>query len=426
MPVDRRRWRRPTPLPSGGRNPVAIEALTRGTAVAYDSINKVYLVVASHGVLHGRFIAGGGSPLGAPFAIQANPANFAHFPRVAFSPHADGGAGGFLVTWHEGGPSTHARMVSFGKSGAYGNDTQLTSDTSWWEAGAAVAYATGSQEFLVAWRSMPVKGVRRNNDIHAVRLDNNAPPKGAVIAITNDVHYQDNPSVAYNPVVRRVHGRVRGVQRSRQICVRRLAAGQGRRGTACPAAPSGSSRPAAPTSPTSPTTARTTIPGVLVFAAGRRRVRASHQRRRLVPRQHHHAVDPLEGVRRAERRLQHCPTRSSWSRTDQRRRRRRRAQHSAARQSTTASSSPPQVATATSIRASRRARTIRTGCFDRQQLLGDDGSAGRGNGLGRAAAATAPTTATAEARVEPDVRDRHAGGQRDVHDSGLSHLPDGP
>jgi hypothetical protein len=178
----------------------AIEAATRGSAVAYDSINKVYLVVGSHGVLRGRFIAADGGLIGAPFTIQANPSNFAHFPRVAFSPHADGGAGGFLVTWHEGGPSTHARMVSLGKNGAYGNDTQITGDTTWWEAGSAVAYATGSQEFLVAWRSIPVKGGAANNDIHAVRLDNNAAPKGAVIAVTNDAQYQDNPSVAYNPV----------------------------------------------------------------------------------------------------------------------------------------------------------------------------------------------------------------------------------
>ena len=176
----------------------AIAALTRGTATAYDSINKVYLVVGSHGVLRGRFVSPDGTPIGAPFTIQANPANFAHFPRVAFSPHADGGAGGFLVTWHEGAPSPHARMVSLGKGGAYGPDTQLAGDISWWEAGAPVAYSTQSQEFLVAWRSLPVRGAAPYNDIHAIRLDNNATPKGAVMAITNDVHYQDNPSIAYN------------------------------------------------------------------------------------------------------------------------------------------------------------------------------------------------------------------------------------
>jgi hypothetical protein len=181
-----------------GNTSRAIEDYTRGTAVAYDSINKVYLVVGSHGVLRGRFIAADGGVIGAPFTIQANPnpvTNFAHFPRVAFSPHADGGAGGFLVTWHEGGPNTHARMVSFGKNGAYGNDTQVTGDTTWWEAGSAVAYATGSQEFLVAWRSMTA-----NNDIRAVRLDNTATPKGAVFNVTNDALFQGDPNIAYNPV----------------------------------------------------------------------------------------------------------------------------------------------------------------------------------------------------------------------------------
>jgi hypothetical protein len=186
-----------------GNTARAIEALTRGNAVAYDPLNKVYLVVSSYGVLRGRFVTTDGTPAGLPFTIQAVPdsnTHFAHFPRVAFSPDADGGAGGFLVTWHEGAPNTHARMVSFGRNGAYGNDTQLTTDTCWWEAGAPIAYATGSKEFLVAWRSMPVKGGAANNDIHAVRLDNTATPKAAVLAVTNDAQYQDNPSIAYNPV----------------------------------------------------------------------------------------------------------------------------------------------------------------------------------------------------------------------------------
>jgi hypothetical protein len=181
----------------------AIEAVTRGNAVAYDSINKVYLVVSSHGVLRGRFVSTDGTSIGLPFTIQANPnatTNFAHFPRVTFSPDADGGAGGFLVTWHEGAPSPHARMVSFGKNGAYGNDTQLSTDTSWWEAGNPVSYSTVSKEFLVAWRSMPVKGGAANNDIHAVRLDNTATPKAAVFAVTNDTQFQSDPSIAYNPV----------------------------------------------------------------------------------------------------------------------------------------------------------------------------------------------------------------------------------
>jgi hypothetical protein len=178
----------------------AIVALTRGTAVAYDSTNKVYLVVGSHGVLWGRFVRADGAPVGTPFAIQGNPANFAHFPRAAFSPDADNGTGGFLVTWHEGGPNVHGRMVSVAKNGAFGPDTQLTGDVSWWEAGAAVAYSTVSHEFLVAWRSLPFAGGPATNDIHAVRVDNAAGLKGPVFAITADIQYQDNPSVAYDPV----------------------------------------------------------------------------------------------------------------------------------------------------------------------------------------------------------------------------------
>ena len=165
--------------------------------MAYDPLNKVYLVVGAYGVLRGRFVKADGTPLGTPFQIQANPANFAHFPRVAFSPDADGGAGGFLVTWHEGAPSAHARMVSLGKAGAYGNDTQVTADISWWEAGAPVAYSTVSKEFLVAWRRLATPGI--TTDIRAVRLDNTATPKAAVFAITNDAQYQDNPSIAYTP-----------------------------------------------------------------------------------------------------------------------------------------------------------------------------------------------------------------------------------
>src|SRR5215204_3213097 len=69
-----------------GATTTVISALARGNAVAYDSINKVYLVVSSHGILNGRFLDSAGNPLGTAFRIQADPAAFAHFPRVAFSP----------------------------------------------------------------------------------------------------------------------------------------------------------------------------------------------------------------------------------------------------------------------------------------------------------------------------------------------------
>ena len=170
----------------------AIVATVRGNVVAYDSVNHVYLVVSSHGVVYGRFVDASGNLLGAPFAIQGNPANFGHFPRAAFSPDA----GAFLVTWHEGTPSVHARMVSYTQNGPIGADTQLTTDISWWEAGAPVAYSTASHEFLVAWRRVAANPAP--NDIRAVRVSNSATPLGPVFNITNDPDYQDNPSVAYN------------------------------------------------------------------------------------------------------------------------------------------------------------------------------------------------------------------------------------
>ena len=176
-----------------GPTSAAISAATRGTAVAYDSINKVYLVVGSNGVLRGRFVGADGAPVGAPFTIQGNTANFAHFPRVAFSPDADGGAGGFLVTWHEGGPNVHGRMVSYRQGGAFGPDNLLSGDVSWWEAGAAVAYATGSKEFVVVYRRLA------GNEISGVRVNNAATPLAVFNLTSTAAQYEDNPSIAYNP-----------------------------------------------------------------------------------------------------------------------------------------------------------------------------------------------------------------------------------
>jgi hypothetical protein len=174
----------------------AIVAAARGSSVAYDSINHDYLVVSTYGMLNGRVLAEDGTPLTPQFVIQAS-GNFTHFPRVAFSPDANGGQGGFLVTWHEsdlagGATSIHARVVSSAGSLLSG-DTQIAADGSWWEAGAPVAYATVSREFLVAWRCLT------NNDIHAIRISNAGTPLSGVFSITQTPIYEDNPSIAYNP-----------------------------------------------------------------------------------------------------------------------------------------------------------------------------------------------------------------------------------
>ena len=76
-------------------------AASRGSAVAYDSRNHVYLVVSAYGAVNARFVSADG--VGLPNCISSGSSfilggeSFGHFPRVAYSPDS----GGFVVTWHE-------------------------------------------------------------------------------------------------------------------------------------------------------------------------------------------------------------------------------------------------------------------------------------------------------------------------------------
>ena len=180
-----------------GTTTAAILAVTRGTAVAYDPINRVYLVVGAQGLVQGRFVNASGTPIGGQFPIQTPGSPFGAFPRVAFSPDANGGAGGFLVTWSESdipnNASMHGRMVAFSQNGAYGPDTQLSVDGNWWEEGPFIAYSTASHEFLVVYRTFPTYIVR------GVRVDNNGARLDLPFTISQTGQFEDNPSVAYNP-----------------------------------------------------------------------------------------------------------------------------------------------------------------------------------------------------------------------------------
>jgi len=116
-----------------GASITAISGVVKGSAVAYDSRNSIYLVVSAYGDLNGRFVSAAGDPIGVPFTIQSGAAGFTHFPGVAYSPDANGGAGGFLVAWHQSitnGAVVHARMVS--STGVLGPEAQLTTDGSRW------------------------------------------------------------------------------------------------------------------------------------------------------------------------------------------------------------------------------------------------------------------------------------------------------
>jgi hypothetical protein len=146
-----------------GPSVTAIADVVRGSSVAYDSKDSMYLVVSAHGNLNGRFIRADGTLLG-QVSIQQMAVGYSQYPGVAYSPDAFGGAGGFLVTWHQSvgaGAVVHARMVS--TTGALGADRQISADGSWWEASADIAYSTASKEFLVVWQAQGIRGQRIGN-----------------------------------------------------------------------------------------------------------------------------------------------------------------------------------------------------------------------------------------------------------------------
>lgn len=179
-----------------GPSITAISSPVRGSAVAYDSKNGVYLVVSAYGSLNGRFVTADGQPIGTPFAIPAGTA-FTHYPRVAYSPDADGGGGGFLVTWHSGDlpgtpfTSIHGRIVSY-THGLVSPDRQISVEGAFWEQGPSVAYSTASQEFMVTWNGAGIRAQRVSNT-----GENIGPPIG--VSVPNAGWGYRDPTLAYNP-----------------------------------------------------------------------------------------------------------------------------------------------------------------------------------------------------------------------------------
>jgi hypothetical protein len=170
-----------------GPSMTAIAGAVRGTNSAYDFKNGRYLVVSAYGGLNGVFVTADGV-VGAPFVLPTG--DFAHYPGVAYSPDLFGGAGGFLVTWHQSlgtGAIVHARLVT--AAGVLAPEIQVSAGGSWWEAAADVAYSTGSKEFLVVWQGVGITGQR---------IDLNGQPIGGNFQVT-PAAYRRDPAVVYNP-----------------------------------------------------------------------------------------------------------------------------------------------------------------------------------------------------------------------------------
>jgi len=168
--------------------------------IAYDANANVYLAVSAGPNLRGRFLNADGTPLGVPFDVDQGGAT-QQVPRVAWSPDA-GSAGAFLVTWLDyrfnDRSSIWGRLVSTGANGVPGFVTPefLISDPFddvHSEMGAALAYSTGSDVFLVIYRDNP------RFEIRGQRISNTGAKVGAEIAVTNNPYWEGEPTMAYNP-----------------------------------------------------------------------------------------------------------------------------------------------------------------------------------------------------------------------------------
>jgi hypothetical protein len=131
----------------------------KGTDSNYDPVNDVFLVVGAYGPHFGIFVNRFGVPVTSFFFIKTGGGG-SHFPRARYSPHVNGGQGGFLVTWAEEGPqggnSLHTRIVAYPGSliGAENVISDVTSPP-WLESGAAIGYSATSRVFYVAWMTYP-------------------------------------------------------------------------------------------------------------------------------------------------------------------------------------------------------------------------------------------------------------------------------
>ena len=168
----------------------------RYTDVAWDPINRVYLVVwGEFGTVRGRFVSGDGTPLGpAAFKIPTTAAE-TWAPKAAYDP--DDGV--FVVAWQDNRVNPQV-PVPFGRALAFqadglpafrAADFQVGWDYVFSTSPTSIVYATGSKEFLVTYSSGP-------NDIRAVRFTVDGVMLGTTILITSTPTYETLPSVAYN------------------------------------------------------------------------------------------------------------------------------------------------------------------------------------------------------------------------------------
>ena len=171
--------------------------------VAYDTTRDRYLVVQGNGFIEGQLLDALGNRLAA-FPVTAGflAGGYAQTPRVAYSPDVNGGAGGYLVAWHESVgqiAQVRGKIISADGAALTGDfvialEAGVPGSGSNWTMGAAIAYAVGSKEFLVTWMG----GYFTTQDIRFTRVNNAGTVLQVPVAITGGADWERDPSVAYN------------------------------------------------------------------------------------------------------------------------------------------------------------------------------------------------------------------------------------
>ena len=170
----------------------------KGSDIAYDPQNDVYLVVTGFfAPVQGVFVDRLSNPVSEIFTVGSGPSNF---PRVRYSPHLNGGQGGFLVAWAVEGPggnhSVRTRVVSYpGTLSGQESTISEVSSPPWLEAGPAIGYSPVSQRFLIAWQTYPM-AQNPTLQIASRLVDLTGAGVGAVARLSSG--FGSNPSVAWN------------------------------------------------------------------------------------------------------------------------------------------------------------------------------------------------------------------------------------
>lgn len=186
----------PTFMIGGSTSPIILPD------VAHDTLHDRYLVVSGNGFIEGQLLNSAGTRI-AVFPVVQTPGGYSQTPRVQFSPHINGGAGGYLVTWHESvGPVAQVRGKILSHDGAalsgdiiIAPEATTAGTGSNWTMGAAIAYSSVSREFLVAYMG----GYLTTQDIRFNRVSIAGAVLQAPAALTAGIEWERDPSVAYNP-----------------------------------------------------------------------------------------------------------------------------------------------------------------------------------------------------------------------------------